>query len=281
MKELYKQLQQQLKFIGNFINWLILFIVRESFKTGIINNKSGKELRIIGNGPSFNLRQAMTKDDNVEYCMINQSCLTPEFNILKPSIYVIADPGYALKNNRNAITLWKRLNDGIDWNMTIYMPYYMFREIKDLDCHCKNIKVSFYHSSCFQGWKKLAHWLYDKNFAIPGAANVLIPSLYIGIIHNYELIRLYGADHSWTEQMRVNKMNQVCVRQIHYYDDEEQVKLEPWNDETGKPFTMMRILERFSSIFGQYEMIEDYAKSRNIKIINMSPDSYIDAFKKE
>ncbi len=280
MKKIYKYLQRQLKFIGNLINWLILYITQENLRTYIKKDKYNKELRIIGNGPSMDFEKTLTKDENVEYCMVNQACLTPEFIIFKPSIYIIADPGYINPKDPDARLMWQRLNKGVDWDMTIYVPYYMHKAILNVINLNPRITLSYYHSAIFQGWENLSFMLYNRNLAIPGAGNVMAPSIYIGILKGYHTIRLYGTDHSWTDQLRVNKLNQVCIRQLHYYDNEESIKLEPWKDETGKLFTMKRILNKFSEIFGQYEILERYSKSKGVKIVNMCQESFIDAFDK-
>ena len=281
MKKIYKYIQLQLTYLGNFINWLILFITQENFRCDIKTDKINKELRILGNGPSLNFEKVIRIDSNVEYCMVNQACLTPEFNKLKPSIYIIADPGYINPKDPDALLMWERFSKGLDWDMTIYVPYFMYKQVKSIINPNSRITLSFYHSASFQGWKNLSFLLYNKNVAIPGAGNVMAPSIYIGILKGYKTIRLYGTDHSWTEQLRVNKFNQVCVKQLHYYDDEDSIELVPWNDEIGKPFSMKRILNKFSEIFKQYEIIEQYAKSRNVKVINMCQESFIDAFEKQ
>lgn len=280
MKKIYKYLQRQLKYIGNLINWFVLYITQENLRAYIKKDKFNKELRIIGNGPSMDFEKTLTEDKNVEYCMVNQACLTPEFGKFKPSIYIIADPGYINPEDPEAQLIWQRFNKGLDWDLTIYVPYYMHKKIQNIINPDSRITLSYYHSANFQGWRRFSYLLYNRNLAIPGAGNVMSPSIYIGILKGYRTIRLYGTDHSWTDQLRVNKLNQVCVRQLHYYDNEESIKLEPWKDETGKPFSMKRILNRFSEIFGQYEILEEYAKANGVKIINMCQESFIDAFTK-
>lgn len=280
MKRVYKFLQRQFSNIGNLINWFILFITRDNFKSAINNDKNNKELRIIVNGPSFALEKAISEDKNVEYCMVNQACLTPEFEVLKPSVYIMADPGYVDSNDAESMRAWEKLSKGVGWDMTVYLPYYMYKMVRANFRPSGGVKISFYHSANFQGWDSVAFRLYKKNWAIPGAGNVLVPSIYVGILKGYSLIRLYGSDHSWTEQLSVNDKNQVCVKQLHYYDNEETVSLTPWNDEVGSPFSMSRIMKRFADVFAQYEVIERFAKWSGVRILNMSNKSFIDAFEK-
>lgn len=279
MKRIYKYLQLQLSYLGNLINWFILLITRENLKCYIRKDKDNKELRIIGNGPSLNIDEVISEDLNVEYCMVNHACKTPEFKKIRPSVFIVADPGFIRNQYLDAVhESWERLRE-VDWDMTLFVPFYLYKEVKDILKESK-LNVCTYHSSPFKGWRKLAFTMYRKNLSMPGAGNVMAVSIYIGIQKGYSTIRLYGSDHSWTEQLRVNDINQVCIRDIHYYDNKD-VKLIPWCDETGKPFTMKIILRKFSEVFEQYEILDQYAKSRNTEIINMSPNSYIDAFAKQ
>lgn len=277
MKRIYKYLQLQLSYLGNLINWFILLITRENLKCYIRKDKNNKELRIIGNGPSLNIDEVISEDLNVEYCMVNHACDTAEFRKIRPKTYVIADSGFVNNRHLEKVQLsWTNLR-AVDWDMTIFVPFYLYKKTKEL-LQGSKLKVSCYHSASLKGWKKLAFKMYDKNLAMPMPGNVMIACVYVGILQGFHTIRLYGSDHSWTEQLRVNDKNQVCIKDVHYYDN--SLALKPWNDETGKPFSMKIILFKFSEIFEQYEILEQYAKSRNVSIINMCPNSYIDAFKK-
>lgn len=281
MKKIYKFIKLQLSHIGSFIDWLVLFVTRENFKCYIEQdqNKRKRELRIIVNGPSLRAHNFDIKEDNVDFCMVNDACQTNTFIKIKPSSYIIADPAYITRLDlEENIKTWNILNN-VTWEMTLFVPYYMNKKVQNL-LHNEAVKISYYHSASYFGWRKFSFFLYNKNLAMPSAVNVLIPSIYVGIQQGYSKIRLYGSDHSWLEQLRVNSANQVCVRQLHYYDNEELLKLEPWYDEIGKLFSMNRILARFSEIFRQYEILDMYAKYQNVQIVNMCPNSYIDAFTK-
>lgn len=278
MKKLYKFIKSQTLYFGNLVNWLIMLIMRENLRCYIKDDMKNKELRIVCNGPSLNIDEAFTKDINTEYCMVNHACQTPEFKRIKPSIYIIADPAFFYKNcSENISKSWSCINE-VDWNMTIFVPFYVYKEAKEIAIN-SNLKICCYHSAPLNSWRKFTFAMYNRNLAMPFAGNVMIASIYVGILKGFSKIRLYGSDHSWTEQLRVNENNEVCIKQIHYYDTNE-VKLVPWNDETGKPFSMRIILKRFSDIFEQYEILEQYAKSKGVSILNMCPESYIDAFKK-
>lgn len=241
------------------------------------NDDASKELVIIGNGPSFKFQEIKDKSDAIDYCMVNHACQTAEFKLVKPKMYILADPAFIKNSCTSKVKCTWEILATVDWEMTVYVPFYMFVQAKEF-LKQSNVKLSCFHSVSFIGWPCLMFAMYNKNLAMPQPYNVMIPSIYVGIMKGYKKIRLLGVDHSWTEQLRVNAKNQVCIRQIHYYDS--KVELIPWNDETGTPFTMRFIMKRFSDIFEQYEVLEKYAKSRGVSIINTCLDSYIDAFTK-
>lgn len=279
MKKAYKFLQSQFGYIGNLINWFLLLVTRENLKCYVKKDREKKELRIIGNGPSLIIDKVIDKDPNIEYCMVNHACKTKEFQTIKPNIYIVADPGFILNTYLDVVReSWKELKK-VNWNMEIYVPFYLLDKALE-NLKGSKLKVYGYHSAPLKIWNKVSFAFYDLNIAIPGAGNVMVPSIYIGILKGFSTIRLYGSDHSWTEQLRVNEKNQVCIKDVHYYDN-GLVKLKPWNDETGKPFSMKIILKKFSEVFEQYEILEQYARSRNVSIINMCPESFIDSFEKQ
>ena len=94
----------------------------------------------------------------------------------------------------------------------------------------------------------------------------------------YKNIFLYGADHSWHEDLKINSGNQVDVNHTHFYDKEKVVM--PMYKLEGKPFYMHEILRKLHLAFKAYHTIKKYAVSRQTKIINSSEKSYIDAFEK-
>lgn len=96
----------------------------------------------------------------------------------------------------------------------------------------------------------------------------------------YKTIYLFGVDHSWTTQLCVNTLNQVCLRDLHYYDN-KHVDLKPWLKGSGEPYKMHEVLRDLAHMFDSYHELQNYANYiNNTKIINKSKESFIDAFTK-
>ena len=114
---------------------------------------------------------------------------------------------------------------------------------------------------------------------MPRPQNVLVPSIFNGINMGYNEIIIYGADHSWTENIRINNANQVCLTDSHFYDQEE-VSLKPWRKATeGREiYKMYEILWDLSNTFKSYHTLREYADTQGCHIVNKTGGSYIDAF---
>ena len=79
----------------------------------------------------------------------------------------------------------------------------------------------------------------------------------------------------------MNSENLVCFRKQHYYDD-EPVDIPVYIDlEETIPITMHQYLAHWVDTFKAYHQINAYALSRNVKIINATPVSNVDAFERE
>ena len=116
---------------------------------------------------------------------------------------------------------------------------------------------------------------------MPRPQNVVIPSIFIGINEGYKQIDLYGVDHSWTKEIRVNNNNQVCLINSHFFDNKTP-ELKPWHKGIGEPvYKMHEILRDLAWMFDGYYKLREYADNIGCRIINKTPDSFIDAFERE
>ena len=115
---------------------------------------------------------------------------------------------------------------------------------------------------------------------MPMLYNVLQPTIFNAIKMGYKEIRLYGVYHSWTEEIRVNDKNEVCLIDRHFYD-EKNIKLLPLKKTNGEILKMYEILSDLSKVFFSYCQVRKYADYKKCKIINCTENSYIDAFERE
>jgi len=151
------------------------------------------------------------------------------------------------------------------------------------------IKLLFFNNTPIEGFQWLNHLLYNLSLGTPRPHNVLIPSLFIAIKCGFKKIYLAGTDHNWLKDVHVTKDNQVLLSQKHFYDAQFRDK-DNKNSPHPRPMyhgasteerKLHEVLIKFYYAFKGYWDIKEYASEKKADIVNLTMNSYIDAFKKE
>lgn len=244
---------------------------------------NGKTVKILANGPSLkDDLNNLVETDSVS--ALNFFCLNEVFWSIKPNHYVLADPAFFRLETPadNVVRLYEAIGK-IDWEIIFYVPLRFYSVFKDKVKSNTNVVIKTFYRFPFMSEntpKSIERFLYKHGWGAPSAQNVLIPSIFLMINEGYEKIYLYGTDHSWISQMAVNDENQVCLIDRHFYDNKEPI-MKPWLTETGKPFKMHDLMKIFYKVFLNYHKLHKYAMFLgNIRIINMTKDSFIDSFER-
>ena len=245
-----------------------------SSKTG-----EGREIVILGNGPS--LRE--TIDRHLDFLIerdlmaVNFAALAPEFYELRPKYYVLADGHFfdSLDSDKNVRKLWEVLGN-VSWEMTLLVPTRFSHLVKALLLHSDGLQVRYFNLTPVEGFKWLKHSLFKSGLGMPRPRNVMIPAIIEAIRLGYKKIYLCGADHTWTKTLDVDEENFVISVQPHFYKDNEEEHKRV--RETYKGLKLHDVLGSMVVAFRSYWEIAEYAKSRNIEILNATPGSMIDAF---
>ncbi len=246
-------------------------------------SEEGAELVILGNGPSLNvtLEKQMEFLQKRHLLAVNFAANTSVFTELQPKFYMLTDPVFFTRMElENVQSLWQNFADKVDWDMTLFIPTKVKRKGKwysDLIAN-KHITVSTYNMTPVEGLHWFENLAYKQGWGMPRPRNVLIPSIMQALAMDYETIYLAGADHSWLKTLSVDDENQVVSIQPHFYKEEkkeeERIRVDYMK------VKLHEILESMSIAFRTYHTIRRYADSRGSSIINITPDSYIDAFPK-
>lgn len=242
----------------------------------------GKELVIMGNGPSLRT----TIDEKFDWLVshdlmaVNFAALSPEFLRLRPKYYMLADGHFfnSLDKDINVRKLWETFGS-VSWKMTMLIPSKFKHFVKPLMMHTQGIELRYFNLTPVEGFKWLSHFLYSTGLGMPRPRNVLIPAVMEGIRMGYSRIYLCGADHSWTKTLDVDNENFVVSIQPHFYEDNEEEHKRV--RETYKGLHLHDVLGSMVVAFRSYWNIADYAKKKNVEIINATPGSMIDAFPKK
>lgn len=273
----------------HLIIWFIRQLLHEDFINYVPKKINEKSIIILGNGPSLT---DLIKSENFNeirdknhFCAVNFSILSPLFKQLKPEYLTIADPLFFQRPiTIERIQLFMEEIHKISWKMTLIVPFIHYKIIsKELNNH-PHITILPIHTNILNEKIKsqsIRNFIYKKGLSCPRVQNVVVASIYSMINLGYKQIKLYGVDHSWTTQLCVNNENQVCLKDLHYYDT-EKVELRPWLKGNGEQYKMHEVLRDLAHMFNSYHELQAYSEYiGSIKITNKSNNSFIDAFKKE
>lgn len=240
-----------------------------------------KSIAILGNGPS--LRETLDKEIDVllvhDLMCVNFAANTPDFMNLRPSYYILADAHFfkGIEADENVKKLWQNF-ESLTWEMTLFVPV-KFRHLAEaLVFNSPNVKLFYFNLTPVEGLKPISRLLYDLGLGMPRPRNVMIPAIFCAIRMGYEKIYLCGADHTWTRTLSVDENNRVVSIQPHFYKDNENENLRV--RETYKDLRLHQVLGSMTTAFKSYWDIADYAQKKGVEIINSTPGSMIDAFKR-
>ena len=202
------------------------------------------------------------------------------FEALRPALYLIADPLFWIVPEKR-IQLFQALAEKTTWPLTLFVPA-RARKNKDWQPMLSanpHITVCIYNTTPIEGFQGFCNWVFRKGWGVPRPHNVLIPSIAIGLRLPFRKIYLAGADHSWLPEITVTDDNEVLMHQKHFYDKDKSqaatVKQE--NLHSARLYT---ILYHMYVAFKSYFVLEAFAQKMGKEVINVTPGSYIDAFKR-
>lgn len=239
--------------------------------------RGDRPLYIMGNGPSLrtNLDNNLELLERSDTLAVNFAANTPEFRIVRPKYYVLADPHFFRNiSDKNVAALSESLK-AVDWRMTLFVPAKSRRSVARMIGN-PMVSVEGFNFLAAEGWKWLEQFMFRLRLGMPRPRNVLIPSIMIGIWLGYKKIYILGADHSWLKTLDVDSDNRVVSVQPHFYKEDSH-EVERIN-RTYLDLKLHQVLESMTIAFASYHKINAYASRCGITIINATPGSFIDAF---
>lgn len=256
---------------------------------------------VFWNGPS--LQDSVEKNFNFikdkKKIVVNNFFRSKYFFQMKPELYIIADGAYWVKNSVNLLQDGssaqlnkKRLNliqdefldcmsNQVKWPITLYLPLQSRIDwvIQSRIKKNHNINIEYYSLTPIStGIASLDYFLYDLGVGMPCAQTVLIAAIFIPIFLWVKNIFVFWADHSWHEDLFVDKNNLLYTKDKHFYD--QKMNLIPILADGINP---SKIHKEFLSLYKAFKghiLLEGYAKHRNVKVYNASEISYIDAYER-
>lgn len=239
----------------------------------------GDEIIILANGPSLadTIRDYGEKLATATCMAVNFAANTPQFRSLHPRYYIMADPHFFLRNDDANVKRLYSSFENVDWEMTLIVPRQYSKTIHTLVAN-RHISISTFNFTGLEGPRWFENFCYGRRLGMPRPRNVLIPALMCAIWLGYDDIRIAGADHSWLRTLWVNDENEVVSVQPHFYKEDKKEETRIRNEYTN--YRLHQILYSFYVAFKSYFDVRRFADSRRVKITNITPGSFIDAFER-
>ena len=232
---------------------------------------------ILGNGPSLKetINNSKEQFEGVRSMVVNNFCNDPFFFELKPRYYIVIDPAYFrnYEQDRDAPLFIEKMRM-VDWEIVLIAPYEFKKCGVQEAINNPNIKYCYINTTPVSGIQCISLFLYKHNWGMPRPQNVLNAAIFCAINMGFESIKVYGADHSWSKDVGVYKNNKVCYVENHFYDREKTYSEMPG-------FTISSFFLALSQAFDSHIRLRKYADKKGIKIINCTPESFIDAYERE
>ena len=106
-------------------------------------------------------------------------------------------------------------------------------------------------------------------------------AIFVALNSGYKKIKLYGVDHTFLDSLCVNKDNQLCSKDMHFYQGDE-VHLKPiLRNDNGELFKISDYLNAIMLMFKSHDYLASYSKHIKVKILNCTQCSMIDSYERK
>lgn len=264
--------------VGELSRWSIRAVLQEDFVNHIPRETRDKPLRVLGNGPSLKGTLERLTDPAYDYFMVNDAPLSASFFDIRPCYLALADEFYFTPEAHEMAKACSR----IDWDLTLFIPYQYRRTATDLYGQNPHVRICPWHNNSLEEafvFRRTAFRLFKRGLSCPVTQNIMIGAIYCGINSGYHEIQLFGAEHSWLQDLVINDKNEVCLINRHYYDHGEP-ELIPWTKvDDVTIWRLPDLLHTLAKAFESYHQLQAYADwLGDVHIYNYTPGSMIDAF---
>lgn len=238
-------------------------------------------IRILATGPSLTKEIEEMKVNGSLYSdplfVMNFFASTDLFVELKPSRYCLADPVFFKADKRNEERfnkLFNRINELVTWDMFLYVPNVSFNTARQIffNTRITLIPISTLH---FEGFQSKRNQFYKRGIATPSFVNVLIMIEYICLNEGFKKLFLYGADHTFLNNLIVDDDNVLRVEDTHFYGSQ---KVYAAVHKDGTPFRVSEYIYNKYLTFVEHDVMRSYSDYLGAEIINCTKSSWIDSY---
>ncbi len=286
-----------MRFVVSFLNFTREFsnvvqtfvkIIFLSKWSSPLPEKNGDKIAFLANGPSLpEALEKMKSEGLPENIMVaNFFCNSELFLELKPNFYIFCDPLFSRLSDEDPHVeqFYRTLYQKTAWDMVLFVPV-RFRKainkiLKQLELSNSKIRIYHYNSTNFNGDNKLNYWFFKHRLGMPRPTTVAVPGLMTCIWMGYKSVEIAGIDLNQHQDITVTKSNELMLRSVHFYSQEE--KLVPFykNKKKNQLYSSSEIFLIFHYFFYSFDIIAKFASTQAVEIVNYSDKSFLDQFKK-
>tara|TARA_B100001121_G_scaffold298309_1_gene305721 strand:- start:142 stop:1005 length:864 start_codon:yes stop_codon:yes gene_type:complete len=250
------------------------------------NQENFQKTLLIASGPSLkiDIERVLKESLHSEVYVLNYFASTKYFKKIKPEYYVLTDRIFWSQDTtedfkKDNEKLFKCLDD-VKWNMNLICPERGYKWISDRLAQNKFIKIIKINSVNIEiKSEKINLFALNRNIITPHFVNGFIMVLWHAIYRKKSNIEIYGADFSLFKEYVVDqKTNELFNSASHFYKNSKALD-EVTNKYPNEQKKMLhdRLFQQWSSFYQMY-LLSELAKLRNIKITNLSSNSFLDCF---
>jgi hypothetical protein len=268
----------------NFFIFLLEVIYKGNFFSKL--DKATKTTAVIlANGPSLKkeLSKLNSADEfkSVDFFVLNYFANQDIFFQIKPKHYSFVDPMFFVETHRigEVQKLFSVLEQKVNWNLSVYVPASRYKSfISHSKITNKHINIIKVNNTIYQGFDRYRNYFYKLGLAMPEPGTVANLAIFVALNKKYKKIKLYGVDHTFFDSLYVNKNNQLCNRQLHFYR-ENSVELKPiLRIDNGETYKISGYLESVRIMFQSHDYLNEYSNYLAIEILNCTKNSMIDSY---
>lgn len=227
-------------------------------------------IHVVMNAPSLKNSKFFIKEHPGKVLMANSAiCHLSDFEVF-PDYYCLADSAYYEVPLPSTLAVLDMLKE-YKKDLIIFLPSYFphdFSSKLNHEVRIVNATALPHYYSTGTMVKTLT-----KNSASPDYINVSILGLYVALQLGYKEIYLHGCDLNILGTVQMNVDNQWFVNDDHCYGEKENVV-------NASKYTLGFCLECDARAHKNLGILRKYADACGAEIINMSPNSWVECFRK-
>ena len=226
---------------------------------------------IIGNGPSIKNIEFSLLANEITFT-VNQISRFEKFKEIKTNYHIWSDTRF-FQRDSNIIDIMKNVN--IASNPIVFFPY----QAKDFIKECK--LDSFLNIKYFNGIGGMLYRGYDKTIdytkVTPRFSTVIDYAITLAIYMGIKEIYLLGCDCTGFVNLAKFVTKEENYEYAYEVDDKEKKRLKEALG--GKNIRME--LKNYAKLFEDYEILAEYCKKRNIKLVDCTENGLLDILEKK